>query len=292
MLLLGARGKLTRLCLVFQETGAAEQHGCDRPGAAAVPPSHRPADHEGECVGDAAPARRCCAGLWARGPAEVPVLETEAGEERHFQRSGCTDLGCSRGSSSRWFLEFSLQRVQTPSAAAGRACQRAPSCAAAHVTQSRAAMPSRMQNPSAVILLITLPGRRGGRLLASTRQTACPRQAGTAGRVRPTARSCQDHSAAAFCHDRGSRSRDTVLLLRSAHARLPLQGSAPLAVFPNPTGEGHEQPGQTWKLVLLEPGLTGHLHSSQVAVISLKQSQASGEHAALCRAGRCRDPGR
>lgn len=51
MLLLGARGKLTCLRLVFQEAGAAEQHGCDRPGAAAVPPPHRPADHEGECAG-------------------------------------------------------------------------------------------------------------------------------------------------------------------------------------------------------------------------------------------------
>lgn len=282
MLLLEARGKLICLRLVFQETGAAEQHGCDRPGAAAVPPSHRPTDHEGECAGDAAPAGRCCAGLWARGPAEVPVLETEAGEERHFQRSGCTDLGCSRGSSSRWFLEFSLQRVQTPSVAAGRLCRRAPSCTAAHVTQSRAAVPSRVQNPSAVIPLIALRGRRGGRPLASTRQTVRPRQAGAAGRVRPTARSCQDRSAVAFCCAGGSRLWDTSLPLRSARAGLPLQGSAPPAFFPNPTGEGHEQPGQTWKLVLLEPGLTGHLHSSRLAVVCPKQSQASRE----CALGR------
>lgn len=45
------RGELTWLCLVFQETGAAEQHGCDGPGAAPVPPAHGPADHEGESPG-------------------------------------------------------------------------------------------------------------------------------------------------------------------------------------------------------------------------------------------------
>lgn len=140
---------------------------------------------------------RCRAGMWARGPAEVPLLESGAGEERHFQRSGCTGLGCSQASSSRWFLELSLQRVQTP--AAGRACWRAASCAAARVAQSQASMPGSLQNPSAVTLLITLPGCRGGQLRAGTRQLAHLWHAGTAAGTRPTIRSCQDHSGAAFC---------------------------------------------------------------------------------------------
>lgn len=45
------QGELTCLCLVFQEAGVAEQHGCDCPRAAPVTPPHGPTDHEGECAG-------------------------------------------------------------------------------------------------------------------------------------------------------------------------------------------------------------------------------------------------
>lgn len=255
-LALGARGKLTPLPLVFQETGAAEQRGCERPGAAAVPPPHGPADHEGECAGSA--------GLWARGPAAVPVLETEAGEERHFQRSGCTDPGCSRGSRSRWFLEFSLQRVQAP--AAGRACRRAPSCAAARVTQSQAAMPSRAQSTSAVILLTAPPGTAAGGCSPARGRRCVP------GGVRPTARACRGPLGRCL----PPRWRQQVAGRGASPPLRPCQaapaGLCPSAVFPNPAGEGHEQPGRTWKPVLLEAR-----RALRLPVILFKQPRASGE---------------
>lgn len=47
----GPGGADTAVFGFFQETGAAKQRGCDGPGAAPVPPAHRPADHEGEIPG-------------------------------------------------------------------------------------------------------------------------------------------------------------------------------------------------------------------------------------------------
>lgn len=123
---LRVQGELTGSHSVLQEAGAAEQLGCDPPGPAAVPPAHRPPHHEGECTGAARgplPPPAGGPGAWVHRPGGELVLETEASEEQHFQRSNCTSLGCSERSRSRWFLEISLQHVQTPSATEGRACQ-------------------------------------------------------------------------------------------------------------------------------------------------------------------------
>lgn len=63
-------------CSVLQEAGAAEQRRCDPPGAAAVPSTHRPPHHEGECAVRLSTLRRG-RGPWARSPVWVLLLETE-----------------------------------------------------------------------------------------------------------------------------------------------------------------------------------------------------------------------
>lgn len=135
--LCSGRGKLTCPPLVFQEAGAAEQRGCARRGAAAVPPAHRPADHEGECTGT---LRR----PWARAPAQGLVLGAEAGEERRCQRSGCglflaaavggfwsSACGALRARPAPPLLPRDAIRVRSPSAALPLMNPRAPRRAAA-----------------------------------------------------------------------------------------------------------------------------------------------------------------
>lgn len=131
------RGKLTCPPLVFQEAGAAEQRRCARRGAAAVPPTHCPADHEGECAGTLCRP-------WTRALAQGPVLGAEAGEERRCQRSGCglflaaavggfwsSARGALRARPALPLLPRDAVRVRSPSAALPLMNPRAPRRAAA-----------------------------------------------------------------------------------------------------------------------------------------------------------------
>lgn len=72
--------------------------------------------------------------------------------------------------------------------------------AGTHVTQSRAAMPSRALSPGAAFLPVTLPKHRGGWLCVSMRQTLCPRQVGTdAGADPPLPPARDDLATAKLC---------------------------------------------------------------------------------------------
>lgn len=244
--------------LVFQETGAAEQRGCERPRAATVPPPHGPANHEGECAGSAAPG--CGRAVQPRCQFWKPKLVRSSTSNAAAVRIRAVPAGAAVGG----FLEFSLQRVQAP--AAGRACRRAPSCAAARVTQSQAAMPSRAQSTSAVILLTAPPGAAAGGCSPARGRRRVPSG------IRPTARACRGPLGRCLLPWRRQQvaGRGASPLLRPCQAAPA--GLCPSAVFPNPAGEGHEQPGRTWKPVLLEPRRT-----LQLPLILFKQPRASGE---------------